>query len=133
MSWHSPAYRSPRKRWTSSWLTILRGFEELLACADGMAPGHRDALLHGLLDAADGLNAGQCRQLVGRALRSGIARVRRAALDRLCGLDGPGTALPGSMVAASGVRLSSVVAPRGRNARIPAGAVRPEMALEAGW
>jgi hypothetical protein len=58
-----------------------------------MAPGHRDALLHGLLDAADGLDAGQCRQLVGRALRSGIARVRRAALDRLCGLDEPGTAL----------------------------------------
>jgi hypothetical protein len=57
MSWHSPACRSPRKRWTSSWLTILRGFEELLACADGMAPGHRYALLHGLLDAADGLDA----------------------------------------------------------------------------
>ena len=57
------------------------------------APRHRDALLHGLLDAADGLDAGQCRQLVGRALRSGIARVRRAAMDRLCELDGPGAAL----------------------------------------
>ena len=72
--------------------TILR-LEELLACADGMAPRHRDALLHGLLDAADGLDVGQCRQLVGRALRSGIARVRRAALDRLCEIDGPGAAL----------------------------------------
>jgi hypothetical protein len=58
-----------------------------------MAPRHRDALLHGLLDAADGLDAGQCRQLAGRALRSGIARVRRAALDRLCELDGPEAAL----------------------------------------
>jgi hypothetical protein len=28
-----------------------------------------------------------------RGLRSGIARVRRAALDRLCELDGPGAAL----------------------------------------
>lgn len=34
-----------------------------------------------------------CRQLVGRALCSGIARVRRAALDRLCEIDGPGAAL----------------------------------------
>jgi hypothetical protein len=72
--------------------TILR-LEELLACANGMTPRHRDALLHGLLDAADGLDADQCRQLIGRALRSGIARVRRAALDRLCELDGPGAAL----------------------------------------
>jgi hypothetical protein len=85
----------PLRRWAAA--RALRNdparLEELLACADGMAPRHRDALLHGLLDAADGLDAGQCRQLVGRALRSGIARVRRAALDRLCELDGPGAAL----------------------------------------
>jgi hypothetical protein len=49
--------------------------------------------LHGLLDSADGLEAAQRRQLVGRALRSGIARVRRAALDQLCELDGPEAAL----------------------------------------
>ena len=74
----------PLRRWAAA--RALRNdparLEELLACADGMTPRHRDALLHGLLDAADGLDAGQCRQLVGRALRSGIARVRRAALDR---------------------------------------------------
>jgi hypothetical protein len=35
----------------------------------------------------------QRRQLARRALRSGIARVRRAALDRLCELDGPEAAL----------------------------------------
>jgi hypothetical protein len=85
----------PLRRWAAA--RALRNdparLEELLACADGMAPRHRDALLHGLLDATDGLDAGQCRQLVGRALRSGIARVRRAALDRLCELDGPGAAL----------------------------------------
>lgn len=85
----------PLRRWAAA--RVLRNdparLEELLACADGMAPRHRDALLHGLLDAADGLDADQCRQLVGRALRSGIARVRRAALDRLCELDGPGAAL----------------------------------------
>ena len=85
----------PLRRWAAA--RALRNdparLEELLACADGMAPRHRDAFLHGLLDAADGLDAGQCRQLVGRALRSGIARVRRAALDRLCELDGPGAAL----------------------------------------
>jgi hypothetical protein len=71
----------PLRRWAAA--RALRNdparLEELLACADVMAPRHRDALLHGLLDAADGLDAGQCRQLVGRALRSGIARVRKAA------------------------------------------------------
>ena len=55
-----------------------------------MPPRHCDALLHGLLDAADGLRPTQRRTLVNRALRSGIARVRRAALDRLRELDGPG-------------------------------------------
>jgi hypothetical protein len=58
-----------------------------------LPPRHRDALLHGLLDAAASLAAGQRRQLVRRALRSGIARVRRAALDELCELDGPEAAL----------------------------------------
>jgi hypothetical protein len=85
----------PLRRWAAA--RALRNdparLEELLACADGMAPRHRDALLHGLLDAADGLDEGRCRLLVGRALRGGIARVRRAALDRLCELDGPGAAL----------------------------------------
>jgi hypothetical protein len=65
----------------------------LLETADGLPPRHRDALLHGLLDAAASLAVCQRRQLVRRALRSGIARVRRAALDRLCELDGPEAAL----------------------------------------
>jgi hypothetical protein len=65
----------------------------LLGRAGAIPPRHRDALLHGLLDAADALEAGQRRQLVGPALRSGIARVRRVALDQLCELDGPEAAL----------------------------------------
>ena len=73
--------------------TILRGLRDLLERAGGLPPRHRDALLHGLVDSADGLEAGQRRQLVGRALRSGIARVRRAALDQLCELEGPKVAL----------------------------------------
>jgi hypothetical protein len=85
----------PLRRWAAA--RALRNdparLEELLVRADGMPPRHRDALLHGLLDAAGGLGADQRRRLVGRALRSGIARVRRAALDRLCELDGPGAAL----------------------------------------
>jgi hypothetical protein len=68
-------------------------FAGLLQSADILPPRHRDALLHGLLDAADSLEAGDRRRLVRRALRSGIARVRRAALDQLCELDGPEAAL----------------------------------------
>jgi len=44
-----------------------------MARADGMPPRHRDALMHGLLLAADRLEAGQRRQLMGRALRTGRA------------------------------------------------------------
>ena len=85
----------PLRRWAAA--RALRNdpgrLGELLERADGMPPGHRDAFLHGLLDAADGLDAARTRRLVSRALRSGIARVRRAALDRLCELDGPEAAL----------------------------------------
>ncbi len=85
----------PLRRWAAA--RALRGdpgrLDGLLESADTLPPRHRDALLHGLLDAADRLEAGDRRQLVRRALRSGIARVRRAALDRLCELDGPQAAL----------------------------------------
>lgn len=85
----------PLRRWAGA--RALRNdpgrLDDLLESADGLPPRHRDALLHGLLDAAGSLEAGQRRRLVNRALRSGIARVRRAALDRLCELDGPQAAL----------------------------------------
>ena len=85
----------PPRRWAAA--RALRNdpgrLDGLLEGADGLPPRHRDALLQGLLDAAASLAAGQRRQLVRRALRSGIARVRRAALDQLCELDGPEAAL----------------------------------------
>ncbi len=85
----------PLRRWAAA--RALRGdparLAALLKSADSLPPRHRDALLHGMLDAADSLEAGDRRQLVYRALRSGIARVRRAALDWLCELDGPQAAL----------------------------------------
>lgn len=85
----------PLRRWAAA--RALRNdpgrLDGLLEGADGLPPRHRDALLQGLLDAAASLAAGQRRQLVRRALRSGIARVRRAALDQLCELDGPEAAL----------------------------------------
>ena len=65
----------------------------MLRHADALPPRHRDAVLHGMLDAAAQLEESDRRQLVHRALRSGIARVRKAALDRLCELDGPQAAL----------------------------------------
>ncbi len=52
---------------------------DILVCAEEMPPRHRDAPLNGLLDTAGGLEAAQRRQLMGQALRSDIARVRRAA------------------------------------------------------
>lgn len=85
----------PLRRWGAS--RLLRKdpalLADLLVRADALPPRHRDALMHGLLDAADGLDAEQRRQLVCRALGSGIARVRRAALDQLCQLDGRAAAL----------------------------------------
>jgi hypothetical protein len=85
----------PLRRWAAA--RVLRSdpgrLADLLESADVLPPRHRDALLHGLLDAADRLEVADRRQLVRRALRSGIARVRRAALDRLCELDGPQAAV----------------------------------------
>jgi hypothetical protein len=84
----------PLRRWGAA--RVLRNdparLGDLLARADSLPPRHRDALVHGLLDSFDALDAGRRRLLVDRALGSGIARVRRAALDRLCELDGPSAA-----------------------------------------
>lgn len=80
----------PLRRWGAG--RLLRKdparLADLLVRADGLPPRHRDALLHGLLDAADDLDVDQRLLVVRRALSSGIARVRRAALDQLCQLDG---------------------------------------------
>jgi hypothetical protein len=84
----------PLRRWGAA--RVLRSdsarLGDLLKRADTLPPRHRDALLHGVLDAAAGLEDGDRRRLVRRALRSGIARVRRAALDQMCELDGAAAA-----------------------------------------
>lgn len=86
--------KPPLRRWGAA--RLLRNdparLADLLARAGDLPPQHRDALLHGLLDAVDGLDTDQRRLLVRRALGSGIARVRRAALDQLCQLNGPAAA-----------------------------------------
>jgi hypothetical protein len=80
----------PLRRWGAA--RVLRNdparLADLLKRADTLPPRHRDALLHGMLDAAAGLEDDDRRRLVRRALHSGIARVRRAALDQMCELDG---------------------------------------------
>jgi hypothetical protein len=82
----------PLRRWAAA--RLLRGdpeqYTELRVVARSLDdPGHRDAVIHGLLDAADALEPDTRRELVRHGLRSGQAAVRRIALDRLAELDGP--------------------------------------------
>jgi len=85
----------PLRRWAARWAlrTRPRRLHELLDAAEGFEPRHRDALIHGLLDATHVLESAERRHLARRGLRTGQARVRRAALDLLCELDGPEAAL----------------------------------------
>jgi hypothetical protein len=62
--------------------------DDLLRSARGFEARHRDALVHGLLDAAEGLDEACQRELIRGGLESAQASVRRTALDRLCELDG---------------------------------------------
>jgi hypothetical protein len=88
---YRPSFEPPLRRWAAR--RVLRAdptrLDDLLASARTFQPGHRDALSHGLLDAADGLDEASQRELVCRGLESAQASVRRTALDRLCELDGP--------------------------------------------
>jgi hypothetical protein len=72
--------------------------DDLLQRATTFGPRHGDALIHGLLDAADALQASQRRSLVARGLRTASSSARRTALDRLCELDGPDSALRRALV-----------------------------------
>jgi hypothetical protein len=82
--WRWPAARA---------LRVDRGrLDELLDTAGSLPPTHRDAALQGLLDSASGLTPPDQRRLVRQGLRAGTA-ARRRALDVLCDLDGPDTAL----------------------------------------
>ena len=81
----------PLRRWAAS-RTLRKDpkrLDDLLAAAHALPPRHCEGLIHGLLEAAGGLEEAQRRRLVQRGLRSGQARVRRAALAWLSELDGP--------------------------------------------
>ncbi|HEV7804945.1 MAG TPA: hypothetical protein VGO80_03945 [Solirubrobacteraceae bacterium] len=90
----------PLRRWAAR--RALRAspcrVDELLARATMFGPRHRDALVHGLLDAADALNESNRRCLVARGLLAASTSTRRAALDRLCELEGPDSALRRALV-----------------------------------
>lgn len=91
---HRPSFEPPLRRWAAC--RALRAeperLDDLLRAARAFAPRHRDALVHGLLDAAEALDEARQRGLVQRGLESAQASVRRTALDRLCELDGPAVA-----------------------------------------
>ena len=89
---HRPSFEPPLRRWAAG--RALRSdparLEELCRAAQLFEPRHRDALIHGLLDAADVLDEPVRRSLIRRGMRATTqASVRRTALDRLCELDGP--------------------------------------------
>jgi hypothetical protein len=88
---HRPSFEPPLRRWAAR--RVLRAdparLEDLLRSARAFEPRHRDALVHGLLDAAESLDEARQRDLIRCGLESAQASVRRTALDRLCELDGP--------------------------------------------
>jgi hypothetical protein len=88
---HRSSFEPPLRRWAAQ--RALRSnparLDELLGAARGFEPRHRDALVHGLLDAADVIDEGRRRRLISRGLQTAQASVRRTALDQLCELDGP--------------------------------------------
>ncbi len=65
---------------------------ELLSTAERFEPRHRDAAIHGLLDAVGVLDEPARRTLIDRGLRAAQGSVRIAALEQLSELDGPETA-----------------------------------------
>ena len=87
---HRVSVEPPLRRWAAG--RALRStparLQELLRAAELFEPRDRGALL----DAADVLDEPRHRGLIDRGLDASGASVRRAALDRLCELDGPDTA-----------------------------------------
>lgn len=91
------ARRSHRRcasgRRTARCARTRHGSRSCCAAAERFDPRHRSALIHGLLDAADVLDASHQRTIVYRGLQAGQTSTRLTAPDRLCELDGPETAL----------------------------------------
>jgi hypothetical protein len=87
---HRLSFEPPLRRWGAR--RALRAdplrLDDLLRAAEAFEPRHRDALIHGLLDAADVLEEARRRHLIRRGLQTAQASVRRTALDQLCELDG---------------------------------------------
>lgn len=92
---HRPRFEPPLRRWASQ--RVLRNdprrLEALLIAARGLPSRHRDAVIQGLLDAADVLHNPARDRLIARGLQAGRGSVRMSALDRLCERDGPENAL----------------------------------------
>ena len=88
---HRPSFEPPLRRWGAQ--RALRSnparLDDLLLATRGFEPRHRDALIHGLLDAAKTIDETRRRRLIARGLQTAQASVRRTALDQLCELDGP--------------------------------------------
>jgi hypothetical protein len=91
---HRVSVEPPLRRWAAA--RVLRSAPErlgaLLRAAERLDPRDRSAIIHGLLDSGGTLGEPARRALIDRGLKASGASVRRAALDRLCELDGPETA-----------------------------------------
>jgi hypothetical protein len=88
---HRPSFEPPLRRWAArrALHSNPSRLDDLLNAAREFEPRHRDALIHGLLDAADAIDENRRRRLIRRGLQTAHASVRRTALDRLSELDGP--------------------------------------------
>lgn len=91
---HRPCVEAPLRRWAARRVLAAdpTRLGQLLDDAKLFEPRHRDAVIHGLLDAAHVLDEPQRRNLVARGLAGGQSGVRLAALDLICELDGPDAA-----------------------------------------
>jgi hypothetical protein len=84
----------PLRRWAARQALHTRPqrLTELLETAEQLEPRHRDAAIHGLLDAARRLDEPTRRTLIDRGLHAAQGTARIAALEHLCELDGPESA-----------------------------------------
>lgn len=84
----------PLRRWAARRSLQARParLAELLSIAEQLKPRHRDAAIHGLLDAVHVLDEPAKRTVIDCGLRTAHGGVRIAALEHLCELDGPDTA-----------------------------------------
>jgi len=91
---HRLSVEPPLRRWASR--RVLQAdpprLPDLLSAAGRFKPHHGAALIHGMLNAASALDIVARRKVIERGLQTARSSVRRAALDRLCELDGAAAA-----------------------------------------